>query len=87
MLIWETVNELDSVVTLVRANVFLPAVDGTPVLLLKVHATPWAYDVQTAEGFVLAHDDAYTEQGNIEAFQVHAQAAAREIVCKLLGMV
>lgn len=82
MLLWENVGKFEAD-NLMQARVLLHAADGTPILILTVNATPFAYDVQTADGFVLVHDNA----GSLVANQVHAQAAARELVSKLLTLV
>lgn len=82
MLVWENVGRFEAD-NLMQAKVFLHAADGTPILIMTVNATPYAFDVQTADGFVMH----YGNYGSLEANQVHAQACAREHARRLAAAV
>lgn len=88
MLIWERADRFEGD-DCMFARIMVTAVDGTPVELLRIAATPECYDIQDRNigphdhsGHVLARDSA----GSLVANQVHAEAALREILARLLAV-
>lgn len=81
MLLWQKSDAFEGD-DLVQARVYAYAVDGTPILMFVLNARPDVYDVQDSQGHVLARE-CWRGGGSIEASQVHAQAAVREIIARL----
>lgn len=78
MLLWE--NRED--VGLAIAKVYAYAIDGTPVLMFSVAAAEDYWEIDDAQGHVLAREVVRSD-GTMVANQVHAQAALRELLARL----